>query len=131
MTWLLWHKPSSPWLPRGTYTSPSGCQEEKTPKFMRKRPENSWRQANGPGDLAEISRKDGIERGTKNGREAGMGTWPLGCELLLFCYDCLRCDDFNVVRFWAGRSAIAVHSGLRQLRPGACGDLCGIDLVPR
>ena len=55
------------------------------------------------GDLAEIWRKDGIERGTKNGREAGMGTWPLGFELLSFCYDCLRCDDFNVVRFWAGR----------------------------
>jgi hypothetical protein len=50
-----------------------------------------------------IWRKDGIERGTKNGREARMGTWPLGFELSSFCYDCLRCDDFNVVRFWAGR----------------------------
>src|SRR5437762_1559714 len=39
-------KPYSPWLPRGTYASSTGCQEEKTPKFMRKRPENSWRQAN-------------------------------------------------------------------------------------
>ena len=32
-----------------------------------------------------------------------MGTWPLGIELLSFCYDCLRCDDFSLVRFWAGR----------------------------
>ncbi len=40
------------------------------------------------GDLGQIWRKDGIERGTKNGREAGMGTWPLGFELLSFCYDC-------------------------------------------
>jgi hypothetical protein len=32
-----------------------------------------------------------------------MGTWPLGFELLSFCYACLRCSDFNVVRFWAGR----------------------------
>src|SRR5437899_8755435 len=55
------------------------------------------------GDLAEIWPNDGIELGTKNGREPGMGTWPLGSELLSFCYDCLRCDDFNVVRFWAGR----------------------------
>ena len=55
------------------------------------------------GDLAEIWRKDGIERGTKNGREAGMGTWPLGFELLSFCYDCLRCSGFSVARFWAGR----------------------------
>ena len=39
----------------------------------------------------------------KNGREGGMGTWPLGIELLSFCYDCLRCDDFSLVRFWAGR----------------------------
>src|SRR6267378_1957389 len=54
-----------PWLPRGAYASPTGCQEEKTPKLMRKRPENSWRQANGPRDLAEIWRKDRIERGTK------------------------------------------------------------------
>jgi len=60
---------------------------------MRKRPENSWRQANSQG----IWSKDGIERGTKNSREAGMETWPLGFELLSFCYDCLRCDDFNVV----------------------------------
>ena len=81
------------------------------------------------GDLAEIWRKDGIEHGTKNCREAGMGTWPLGFGLLSFCYACLRFDDFNVVRFWAGR-LIAVHFGLRQLRPDACGDLCGIDLVP-
>ena len=83
------------------------------------------------GDLAEIWRKDGIEYGTKNCREAGMGTWPLGFGLLLlsFCYACLRFDDFNVVRFWAGR-LIAVHFGLQQLRPDACGDLCGIDLVP-
>src|SRR5256885_7702636 len=42
-------KPSSPWLPRGTYASSTGCQEEKTPKFMRKRPENSWRQVNSQG----------------------------------------------------------------------------------
>ena len=42
-------KPSSPWVPRGTYASSPGCQEEKTPKFMRKRPENSWRQANSQG----------------------------------------------------------------------------------
>ena len=39
----------------------------------------------------------------KNGRDVGMGTWPLGFELLSFCYDCLRCDDFSLVRFWAGR----------------------------
>ena len=32
-----------------------------------------------------------------------MGTWPLGFGLLSFCYACLRFDDFNVVRFWAGR----------------------------
>ena len=81
------------------------------------------------GDLAQIWRKDGVERGTKNCREAAMRTWPLRFELLSFCYDCLRCDDFNVVRFWAGR-LIAVHFGLQQLRPDACGDLCGIDLVP-
>jgi len=67
--------------------------------------------------------------GTKNRREAGMGTWPLGFKLLSFCYACLRFDDFNVVRFWAGQ-LIAVHFGLQQLRPDACGDLCGIDLVP-
>src|SRR5467141_3047686 len=126
ITRLVWHKPSSPWPPRGTYASSTGCQEEKTPKFMRKRPENSWRQANSQGFGATFWRKDGIERGTKNGREAGMGTWPLGFGLLSFCYACLRFDDFNVVRFWAGR-LIAVHFGLRQLRPDACGDLCGID----
>src|SRR2546421_12556762 len=90
-------KPSSPWLPRGTYASSTGCQEEKPPKFMRKRPENSWRQANSQGFGAAFWRKDGIERGTKNGREAGMGTWPLRFELLLICDDRLRCDDFNVV----------------------------------
>src|SRR5437879_10712081 len=55
------------------------------------------------GDLAEIWPNDGIELGTKNGREPGMGTWPLGFGLLSFCYACLRFDDFNVVRFWAGR----------------------------
>src|SRR6266576_243721 len=49
ITRLVWHKPSSPWLPGGIYPSSTGCQEEKTPKFMRKRPENSWRQANSQG----------------------------------------------------------------------------------
>src|SRR6266853_3776163 len=39
-------------------------------------------------DLAQIWRKDGIEHGTKNCREAGMGTWPLGfatpaCDLTI------------------------------------------------
>lgn len=60
---------------------------------MRKRPENSWRQANGQGIWRRVWPKDGIERGTKNGREAGMGTWPLGLQLLSFCYDCLRWND--------------------------------------
>ena len=55
------------------------------------------------GDLAQIWRKDGVEHGKKAAERPGMGTWPLGSELLSFCYDCLRCDDFNVVRFWAGR----------------------------
>src|SRR6266576_5330740 len=49
ITRLVWHKPSSPWLPGGAYASSSGCQEEKPPKFMRKRPENSWWQANSQG----------------------------------------------------------------------------------
>ena len=39
----------------------------------------------------------------KTAERPGWGTWPLGFEPLLFCYDCLRCDDFNVLRFWAGR----------------------------
>src|SRR5205814_5962243 len=129
ITWLVWHKPSSPWLPRGTYASSTGCQEEKTPKFMRKRPENSWRQANSQGIWRKFGAKTESNMGTKNRREAGMGTWPLGFRLLSFCYACLRFDDFNVVRFWAGR-LIAVHFGLQQLRPDACGALCGIDLVP-
>src|SRR6266403_1614020 len=34
-------KPSSPWLPGGEYASSTGCQEEKAPKFMRKRPEQA------------------------------------------------------------------------------------------
>src|SRR5438046_7415512 len=49
ITRLVWHKPSSPWLPGGAYASSSGCKEEKPPKFMRKRPENSWWQANSQG----------------------------------------------------------------------------------
>ena len=32
-----------------------------------------------------------------------MGKWPLGFQLLSFFYDCLRCSDFKVVRFRAGR----------------------------
>src|SRR5947208_16871012 len=52
--------------------------KEKPPKFMRKRPENSWRQANSQGFGETFWRKDGIERGTKNGREAGKGPWALG-----------------------------------------------------
>src|SRR5436190_22513549 len=55
------------------------------------------------GELAKIWRKDGVEHGKKSCREAGMGTWPLGFGLLSFCNACLRFDDFNVVRFWAGR----------------------------
>jgi len=39
---------------------------------MRKRPENSWRQANSQG----IWRKDGIERGTKNTRTR-LPTWRI------------------------------------------------------
>jgi len=73
------------------------------------------------GDLAQIWRKDGIESGSKNGREARMGTWPLGFELLSFCYDCLRCDDFNVLRFWGGRPSPFTltfdNSALINLKP--------------
>jgi hypothetical protein len=72
---------------------------------MRKRPENSWWQANSQGIGRRVWRKDGIARGTKNGREAGMGMWPLGFELLSFCYDCLRWNDFSLVRFWADRAS--------------------------
>jgi|SRR5436190_15887458 len=71
--------------------------------------------------------KDGIERGTKNGREAGMGTWPLRFELLLFCYDRLRCDDFNVVpctRSEPSTSALgfAVSQRLRQMTGDVAGE---------
>lgn len=34
-----------------------------------------------------------------------MGTWPLGLQLLSFCYDCLRWNDFSPVRFWADRAS--------------------------
>jgi hypothetical protein len=51
---------------------------------MRKRPENSWRQANCQGIWRKLWLKNGIERGTKTGREAGMGTWPLVFHLLSF-----------------------------------------------
>src|SRR6266550_3064825 len=118
ITRLVWHKPCSHWLPGGTYAFSTGCQEEKTPKFMRKRPENSWRQANSQGVWRKLWRKDGIERGTKNGREAGMGTWPLGFELLSFLLRLLAMWRFQSCAL-LGRSAGAVHFGLRQLRPDA------------
>src|ERR1700675_4284432 len=50
-------KPCPPWLPRGEYASSTGCQEEKTPKFMRKRPENSWRQENCQGFSGNVARR--------------------------------------------------------------------------
>jgi hypothetical protein len=40
------------------------------------------------------------------------------------------CDGTISVFTLLGRSGIAVHFGLRQLRPDACGNLCAIDLVP-
>ena len=32
----------------------------------------------------------------RNGREAGMGTWPRGFEVLSFCSGCLRWNDFSL-----------------------------------
>src|SRR5437660_1870617 len=124
-------KPYSPWLPRGTYASSTGCQEEKTPKFMRKRPEDSWRQANSQGIWRKFGAKTESNMVQKTAERPG---WERGLSGLGYCYYRFAtpaCDlTISMLCASGPGSAIAVHFGLRQLRRDACGDLCGIDLVP-
>src|SRR6266480_5174500 len=61
-----------PWLPGGTYASTTGCQEEKTPKYMRKRPENSWPQANSQGIGAKTEPNLVEKKGGRPGWERGL-----------------------------------------------------------
>jgi hypothetical protein len=86
---------------------------------MKKGTENSWRQANSQGNWRKFGAKT-ESNVVQNGREAGLGTRPLGFALLSFCYDCLGCDDFNVVLFWAGRPSplrVGLGTGGKQTGP--------------
>src|SRR6516164_462038 len=57
---------SSYWHPSGAYACPTGCQEEKTLNFIRKRPQNSsWR-----GTVREV----GTQSGREEKREARAGS---------------------------------------------------------
>src|SRR5437773_4104650 len=81
---------SSPWLPGGTYASSTGCQEEKTPKFMRKRPENSWRQANSQGFGANLAQKTESNVVQKTAERPG---WERGLSgLSYYCFATIACD---------------------------------------
>src|SRR6266513_1128409 len=73
-----------------TYASSTGCQEEKTPKFMRKRPENSWRQANSE----EIWRNFGAKAESKVVQKtAEMPEWERGLSgVSYYRFATIACD---------------------------------------
>src|SRR5437016_3815273 len=67
---------------------PPGYQEEHTLFLLvvkRRRPQNSWPQANSQGIWPKFGAKTESNVVEKTTREAGMGTRPLGLEVLSLC----------------------------------------------
>ena len=71
---------SSYWHPSGAYACPTGCQEEKTLNFIRKRPQNSsWR-----GTVREV----GTQSGREEKREARAGSVASRVEVMIISTAC-------------------------------------------
>jgi len=69
---------------------------------MRKRPENSWRQANSQGICRKFGAKTESNVVQKTAERPGWERGLSGLSYYRFATTA-RCDDFSLVRFWTGR----------------------------